>query len=122
MTRPGAVERAPFSSLVTPVLQEAVSTGDPEMVQVVLQYRDYQRAKQRLAGIPELLNKLRQVQRAEVCVASKRGGEGAGRLRGGHPGHTCLAWPGKGAQLVQQAFPTLPTKCRSLFFCVYRYL
>ncbi|XP_054827931.1 ankyrin repeat domain-containing protein 13D isoform X1 [Eublepharis macularius] len=41
------------------ILQEAVSTGDPEMVQLVLQYRDYQRATQRLAGIPELLNKLR---------------------------------------------------------------
>lgn len=43
------------------VLQEAVSTGDPEMVQLVLQYRDYQRATRRLAGIPELLNKLRRV-------------------------------------------------------------
>ncbi|XP_008821098.1 ankyrin repeat domain-containing protein 13D isoform X2 [Nannospalax galili] len=42
------------------VLQEAVSTGDPEMVQLVLQYRDFQRATQRLAGIPELLNKLHQ--------------------------------------------------------------
>ncbi|XP_067388096.1 ankyrin repeat domain-containing protein 13D [Emydura macquarii macquarii] len=41
------------------VLQEAVSTGDPEMVQLVLQYRDYQRSTNRLAGIPELLNKLR---------------------------------------------------------------
>ncbi|XP_065491552.1 ankyrin repeat domain-containing protein 13D isoform X2 [Caloenas nicobarica] len=41
------------------VLQEAVSTGDPEMVQLVLQYRDYQRATRRLAGIPELLSKLR---------------------------------------------------------------
>ncbi|XP_029430196.1 ankyrin repeat domain-containing protein 13D [Rhinatrema bivittatum] len=41
------------------VLQEAVSTGDPEMVQLVLQYRDYQRATERLAGIPELLSKLR---------------------------------------------------------------
>ncbi|XP_013849500.1 ankyrin repeat domain-containing protein 13D isoform X7 [Sus scrofa] len=30
------------------------------MVQLVLQYRDYQRATQRLAGIPELLHKLRQ--------------------------------------------------------------
>ncbi|XP_040606101.1 ankyrin repeat domain-containing protein 13D isoform X3 [Mesocricetus auratus] len=30
------------------------------MVQLVLQYRDFQRATQRLAGIPELLNKLRQ--------------------------------------------------------------
>lgn len=44
-----------------PVLQEAVSTGDPEMVQLVLQYRDYQRATRRLAGIPELLSKLRRV-------------------------------------------------------------
>uniref|UniRef100_A0A8C9N4I9 Ankyrin repeat domain 13D n=1 Tax=Serinus canaria TaxID=9135 RepID=A0A8C9N4I9_SERCA len=44
------------------VLQEAVSTGDPEMVQLVLQYRDYQRATRRLAGIPELLSKLRRVQ------------------------------------------------------------
>ncbi|XP_043940109.1 ankyrin repeat domain-containing protein 13D isoform X1 [Protopterus annectens] len=41
------------------VLQEAVSTGDPELVQLVLQYRDYQRATERLAGIPELLRKLR---------------------------------------------------------------
>lgn len=31
------------------------------MVQLVLQYRDYQRATQRLGGIPELLNKLRRV-------------------------------------------------------------
>lgn len=59
---PRDFQRAPLSSPVPPVLQEAVSTGDPEMVQLVLQYRDYQRATQRLAGIPELLNKLRQVQ------------------------------------------------------------
>lgn len=43
------------------MLQEAVSTGDPEIVQLVLQYRDYQRATRRLAGIPELLSKLRRV-------------------------------------------------------------
>ncbi|XP_042561167.1 ankyrin repeat domain-containing protein 13D-like [Clupea harengus] len=42
------------------VLQDAVSTGDPELVQLVLQYRDYRRATERLAGIPELLSKLRQ--------------------------------------------------------------
>ncbi|XP_063046451.1 ankyrin repeat domain-containing protein 13D isoform X1 [Engraulis encrasicolus] len=42
------------------VLQEAVSTGDPELVQLVLQYREYKRATERLAGIPELLSKLRQ--------------------------------------------------------------
>uniref|UniRef100_A0A9L0TB60 Ankyrin repeat domain 13D n=1 Tax=Equus caballus TaxID=9796 RepID=A0A9L0TB60_HORSE len=50
------------------VLQEAVSTGDPEMVQLVLQYRDYQRATQRLAGIPELLNKLRQCPSCPRCA------------------------------------------------------
>uniref|UniRef100_A0A8C7DKE4 Ankyrin repeat domain 13D n=1 Tax=Oncorhynchus kisutch TaxID=8019 RepID=A0A8C7DKE4_ONCKI len=42
------------------ILQEAVSTGDPELCQLVLQYRDFKRATERLAGIPELLNKLRQ--------------------------------------------------------------
>ncbi|XP_032383136.1 ankyrin repeat domain-containing protein 13D [Etheostoma spectabile] len=42
------------------ILQDAVSTGDPELVQLVLQYRDYKRATERLAGIPELLSKLRQ--------------------------------------------------------------
>lgn len=46
------------------VLQEAVSTGDPELVQLVLQYRDFKRATERLAGIPELLSKLRQVEPA----------------------------------------------------------
>lgn len=50
------------------VLQEAVSTGDPELVQLVLQYRDYKRATERLAGIPELLSKLRQVGVDEVPV------------------------------------------------------
>lgn len=49
------------------VLQEAVSTGDPELVQLVLQYRDFKRATERLAGIPELLNKLRQVPRPLSC-------------------------------------------------------
>lgn len=46
------------------------------MVQLVLQYRDYQRATQRLAGIPELLNKLRQVQQG-VGVWPGRGAWGA---------------------------------------------
>ncbi|XP_072909500.1 ankyrin repeat domain-containing protein 13B isoform X2 [Hemitrygon akajei] len=43
-------------------LQEAVSTGDLEMVQLVLHYRDYQRSIKRLSGIPCLLEKLRQAQ------------------------------------------------------------
>ncbi|NXU19209.1 AN13B protein, partial [Pardalotus punctatus] len=42
-------------------LQEAVSTRDLELVQLVLRYRDYQRAIKRLAGIPVLLEKLRKV-------------------------------------------------------------
>ncbi|KAM7140044.1 ankyrin repeat domain-containing protein 13B isoform 1-T1 [Macrochelys suwanniensis] len=44
------------------VLQEAVSTRDLELVQLVLRYRDYQRAARRLAGIPVLLEKLRKAQ------------------------------------------------------------
>ncbi|XP_053131026.1 ankyrin repeat domain-containing protein 13B isoform X2 [Hemicordylus capensis] len=44
------------------VLQEAVSTGDLELIQLVLRYRDYQRAIKRLAGIPVLLEKLRKAQ------------------------------------------------------------
>ncbi|XP_055513407.1 ankyrin repeat domain-containing protein 13B [Leucoraja erinacea] len=43
-------------------LQEAVSTGDLELVQLVLRYRDYQRSIKRLSGIPCLLEKLRQAQ------------------------------------------------------------
>ncbi|XP_010173849.2 ankyrin repeat domain-containing protein 13B, partial [Antrostomus carolinensis] len=42
-------------------LQEAVSTRDLELVQLVLRYRDYQRAIKRLAGIPILLEKLRKL-------------------------------------------------------------
>ncbi|XP_030646882.1 ankyrin repeat domain-containing protein 13A [Chanos chanos] len=42
------------------VLQEAVSTGDPEMVQLVLQRRDYLKASAALAGVPELLCKIRE--------------------------------------------------------------
>uniref|UniRef100_A0A3P8VBN6 Ankyrin repeat domain 13A n=1 Tax=Cynoglossus semilaevis TaxID=244447 RepID=A0A3P8VBN6_CYNSE len=42
------------------VLQEAVSTGDPEMVQLVLQCRDYIKASTALEGVPELLSKIRE--------------------------------------------------------------
>ncbi|XP_010012185.1 PREDICTED: ankyrin repeat domain-containing protein 13B-like, partial [Nestor notabilis] len=44
------------------VLQEVVSTRDRELGQLVLRYRDYQRAIKRLAGIPILLEKLRKAQ------------------------------------------------------------
>ncbi|KAG8455731.1 hypothetical protein GDO86_001788 [Hymenochirus boettgeri] len=39
------------------VLHEAVSTGDPEMVQMVLQYREFYKASSALGGVPELLKK-----------------------------------------------------------------
>uniref|UniRef100_A0A8C2AKX5 Ankyrin repeat domain 13A n=1 Tax=Cyprinus carpio TaxID=7962 RepID=A0A8C2AKX5_CYPCA len=42
------------------VLQEAVSTGDPEMVLLVLQRRDYLKASTALGGVPELLCKIRE--------------------------------------------------------------
>ncbi|XP_031561945.1 ankyrin repeat domain-containing protein 13D-like [Actinia tenebrosa] len=41
------------------VLQEAISTGNPEITSLVLQHRDFQRGNQRLAGIPELLEDLK---------------------------------------------------------------
>ncbi|XP_058601506.1 ankyrin repeat domain-containing protein 13B isoform X2 [Onychostoma macrolepis] len=44
------------------VLQEAISSRNPEMVRLVLRYRDYQRTTKRLAGIPRLLERLRQAQ------------------------------------------------------------
>ncbi|XP_015586307.1 ankyrin repeat domain-containing protein 13D isoform X2 [Cephus cinctus] len=42
------------------IVQEAVGTGDPELLQMVLARRDYQRYSNRIAGIPELLHKLKQ--------------------------------------------------------------
>lgn len=50
------------------VLQEAVSTGDPEMVQLVLQRRDYLKAYTALGGVPELLSKIREVCFYIVCA------------------------------------------------------
>uniref|UniRef100_T1IXD5 Ankyrin repeat domain-containing protein n=1 Tax=Strigamia maritima TaxID=126957 RepID=T1IXD5_STRMM len=41
------------------IVQEAVATGDPELLQLVLEWRDFQRYSSRLCGIPELLAKLR---------------------------------------------------------------
>uniref|UniRef100_A0A0A9ZBS5 Ankyrin repeat domain-containing protein 13B n=1 Tax=Lygus hesperus TaxID=30085 RepID=A0A0A9ZBS5_LYGHE len=42
------------------VVQEAVSTGDPELLQSVLEWRDYQRYSSRVGGVPELLQKLKE--------------------------------------------------------------
>ena len=41
------------------VIQEATSTGDPALVQLVLDTRDRQRYSARVGGIPELLKKLK---------------------------------------------------------------
>lgn len=43
------------------VSHEAISTGNPEILSLVLQHRDFQRGSQRLAGIPELLEELNSV-------------------------------------------------------------
>ncbi|XP_015111420.1 ankyrin repeat domain-containing protein 13D isoform X1 [Diachasma alloeum] len=42
------------------VVQEATGTGNPEILQIVLARRDYQRYCNRVDGIPELLQKLKQ--------------------------------------------------------------
>lgn len=41
-------------------VQEAVATGDPELLALVLERRDFQRYSSRVAGIPELLQRLKQ--------------------------------------------------------------
>lgn len=66
---PAAYPSLPCDTVSSPpVLQEAVSTRDLELVQLVLRYRDYQRVVKRLAGIPLLLEKLRKV-RASPSVS-----------------------------------------------------
>ncbi|KAK9887875.1 hypothetical protein WA026_000180 [Henosepilachna vigintioctopunctata] len=42
------------------VVQEAVATGDPELLQLVLERRDFQRYSSRMAGIPVLLERLKE--------------------------------------------------------------
>jgi len=42
------------------VVQEAVSTGNSELIKLIMTYRDYQRTTARTNGIPDLLNKLKQ--------------------------------------------------------------
>lgn len=46
--------------LFTLVVQEAVSTGDPEILSTVLEVRDLQRHLQRVSHVPELLKALLQ--------------------------------------------------------------
>ena len=49
------------SAVYISVCQEAVSTGDPEILSHVFRQRDFQRASQRLDGIPDLLEDLNAV-------------------------------------------------------------
>lgn len=44
------------------VVQEATATGDPEILKVVLEGRDVERYSSRVAGIPTLLQKLKEVE------------------------------------------------------------
>jgi len=53
--------------MCVPVVQEAVATGDPELVHLVLERRDFQRYSSRVGGIPELLQKLKEVS-IEPCI------------------------------------------------------
>lgn len=39
-------------------MQEAIATGDPEMVQLVMEHRDYQRHSDRATGVSKLLKLL----------------------------------------------------------------
>lgn len=50
-----------ITSFCLPVLHEAVSTGDPEMVYTVLQHRDFHNTSMALEGVPELLQKILEV-------------------------------------------------------------
>ncbi|KAK2177810.1 hypothetical protein NP493_577g01046 [Ridgeia piscesae] len=59
LLRHGANANAENSKYWT-VVQEAISTGDPEIVQLCLQSRDYQRHSQRTGDVPSLLKKLRE--------------------------------------------------------------
>lgn len=42
------------------MVQESVSTGNVELIKLIMSHRDYQRSTARANGIPELLNKLKQ--------------------------------------------------------------
>lgn len=57
-----------------------MSTRDLELVQLVLRYRDYQRAIKRLAGIPILLEKLRKVRPSGGAIRMGRGTPARGSL------------------------------------------
>ena len=48
-------------SVFSPVVQEAVSTGNLKIISAVLQKRDLQRHTTRMLGVPALLQKLKEV-------------------------------------------------------------
>lgn len=43
------------------VVAEATATGDADLLQMVLEKRDFQRYSSRIGGVPELLQKLKDV-------------------------------------------------------------
>lgn len=45
-------------NLIFTAMQEAIATGDPEMVQLVMENRDYQRHSNRATGVSKLLKLL----------------------------------------------------------------
>jgi len=47
-------------------VQEAVATGDPELLQEIVEKRDYQRYSSRVVGIPELLQRLQDISKGGV--------------------------------------------------------
>lgn len=47
-------------------MHEAIATNDPELVQMVMEKRDAQRASKRLHAIPQLLRKIRDVSKNSV--------------------------------------------------------
>lgn len=54
------------------MVQEAVATGDPDLVQTVLEWRDYQRYSSRVGGVPELLQKLKEVRKFPIIAEVER--------------------------------------------------
>ena len=44
------------------VVQEAVGTGNPELLSLMIQHREFQRLTERTGGVPQILEALEDVQ------------------------------------------------------------
>lgn len=55
-----------------PVTQEAISTGDPELVQLILRHREMDAMRAQAQVVPRLLEKLREVRKRRVGVDKAR--------------------------------------------------